>query len=73
MLRITSETIEIIAEKSGFSSARSFASYFKEAYGRNPAAYRKQCIFPGAGHRILNEKMRFTVSAGGTPGDAGAI
>ena len=56
LLRITSETIEIIAEKSGFSSARSFASYFKEAYGRNPAAYRKQCIFPGAGHRLLNKK-----------------
>ncbi len=62
LLRITSETIEIIAQKSGFSSARSFASYFKEAYGRNPAAYRKQCTFPGGGHSLLNKKSDFRLA-----------
>ncbi len=40
LLSLTSYPIEIIAEKSGFSSADVFSRNFKQNYGSNPSAFR---------------------------------
>ena len=37
-------TIDMLAEKSGFSNTRSFVSAFKEAYGELPSQYRKNLL-----------------------------